>query len=88
MKYINTLIEHFKSLLRQDKENKHTLKDDLKTFLDKYKGDFKTFIKESKHCKLLNEFNKLSPKMVYMIFKSIKSKGPVVLYSNYVLMEG
>ena len=29
-----------------------------------------------------------SPKMINIGFRSIKSKGPVLVYSNYVLMEG
>ena len=29
-----------------------------------------------------------SPKMINIIFNIMKSKGPAIVYSNYVLMEG
>nr|QFG74768.1 MAG: helicase [Megaviridae environmental sample] len=86
--YIIKLIEHFKELHRKDKDKNFTLKNDVKIFLEKYKKNVKQFIENEKHSNLLNEFIKLSPKMVYIIFYSLSSKGPVLIYSNYVQMEG
>lgn len=88
-KYINTLIEYLKDIHRNDIKNKHTIQDDIKTCKNKYDFSFTKFNDtEKKKSKLLEELYKCSPKMVYIIFNTLKSKGPVLIYSNYVEMEG
>jgi len=86
--FIYELTQHFKEILRDDKKNNYTLKDDVKLFINKFKGNIDEFLNNGKMSKLLKEFHKLAPKMVHIILNSIVSKGPVLIYSNYVLMEG
>lgn len=87
--YINNTVDYFKEHHRKDKINKHTLQDDVKNFISKYNSSFSTFLeKEKKKSKLFEELYKCSSKMVTMIFNILKSKGPVLVYSNYVEMEG
>ena len=87
--YINGLIDYFKEIHRKDKENKHTIQDDVKLFKTKYNSSFTKFFNEEKNkSKLFNAFYVSSPKMVMIIFNVLKSKGPVLIYSNYVEMEG
>ena len=88
-KYTNNFIEYLKELHRKDKKNTYTLQNDVETFYKKYKANFDDFERsnESKS----NVFNALytsSPKFVQVIFNIMKSTGPVLVYSNYVAMEG
>ena len=72
-----------------DEKNKHTLIDDVKTYHDKYKDEYDEFHKnEEKKSSLYLELHKCSAKMLYVIFTILRSPGPVLFYSNYVLMEG
>ena len=58
-------------------------------FKKKYNSDFNKFFKEHKNkSSLLIEMHQCSCKMVAMIFNSFSSKGPLIMYSNYVRMEG
>jgi hypothetical protein len=41
--YINGLIDYFKEIHRKDKENKHTIQDDVKLFKTKYNSSFTKF---------------------------------------------
>ena len=87
--FINETIEYFKSFHRKDKNNKNTIQDDVKKFKDKYNSSFTTFLeKETNKSGLFHELYKCSPKMITIIFNIFKSKGPVLVYSNYVEMEG
>merc|ERR1712146_738177 len=87
----NDLINVFIKELEKyyDKLNDGKLKNDIEIFKTKYKYDFDKFWKEHKNKgKLLEEFYRNSCKITTMIFKSLNSKGPLILYSNYVRMEG
>jgi superfamily II DNA or RNA helicase len=87
--YVNSLIEYFKDIHRKDKLNNYTVNDDVKTWKTKYNSSFSNFYSDEKKKSLL--FTALydsSPKMVTIIFNFLKSKGPILLYSNYVEMEG
>jgi superfamily II DNA or RNA helicase len=87
--YINSFIKFLKDIHQDDKKNKHTLQDDIKLFKDKYKSKFTNFLdKEKNKSKLFEKLYMCSPKMVTIIFNILKSKGPVLMYSNYVEMEG
>lgn len=87
--YINTFIEHLKDLHRKDKDSGYTLKNDVETFFKKYDGSFTKFYSESsKKSKLFETLYMCSPKFIQIIFNILKSKGPVLVYSNYVAMEG
>jgi hypothetical protein len=87
--FINATINYFKDILRKDKENKHTLQDDVKAFYNKYDGSFTAMVdSKDKKSNLFTEFYKLGPKMLNIIFNILKSPGSTLVYSNYVEMEG
>ena len=87
--FVNNFIDYLKEFHRKDKENKYTLQDDVQTFKEKYESSFsKFYANQEKKSTLFNALYKSSPKMVTIIFNILKSKGPVLLYSNYVEMEG
>lgn len=73
----------------EDEKNKHTILDDIKTYREKYNNDYISFHKQEKTKSLLyEELHKCSAKFLHVIFNILISKGPVLVYSNYVLMEG
>ena len=87
--YVNKFIEFLKEIHRKDKKNKHTLQTDVNNFAKKYDYSFTKFNEnEKKKSKLFDMLYVCSPKMIHIIFNIIKSPGPVLIYSNYVLMEG
>jgi superfamily II DNA or RNA helicase len=87
--YINSFIEYLKDILRKDKETKYTLSDDINKFYKNYNGSFTDFmINEKNKSNLFNALYKSSPKFINIIFNILKTKGTVLIYSNYVEMEG
>lgn len=87
--YINELINYFKDIHRHDKASKHTITDDIYNFFNKYQGSFtELYAKSKKKSKLLTAFYNTGPKIVHIIFNILKSPGSVLVYSNYVEMEG
>lgn len=87
--YVNSFIDFLKEHLRKDKEIGHTLSDDVKNFHTKYDGSFTSFLQsEKKKSSLFNAMQNSSPKFVRIIFNILKTKGTVMIYSNYVEMEG
>ena len=87
--YVNKYIDYLKNLLRKDKEKKHTLNDDVTTFFNKYNGNFDEFQKLMKNKSgVYNALYDCAPKFIHAIFNILKSKGPTLVYSNYVEMEG
>jgi ERCC4-related helicase len=89
MKFANMFDAYLAKRQSDDEKNGHTLVNDIKIFHDKYKDDYVEFHKnETKKSSLYTELHKCSAKMLYVIFNIIRSPGPVLVYSNYVLMEG
>lgn len=87
--YINSFKEYLQKINNDDITKGHTIVDDVKTFLDKYKGKYNKFLNEQKEkSDLFLEMYKCSSKMTNIIFNILTSKGPTVVYSNYVYMEG
>jgi SNF2 family DNA or RNA helicase len=87
--YINAFIDYLKEKHNQDKDAEHTLNDDIKTWRNKYESRFSKFLtEEKKKSSIFNMLYSYSPKFVTCIFNIFKSKGPVLVYSNYVEMEG
>ena len=82
--YINEFISYIKNI-----KSKTTLDDDINLFINKYKNSLSKFLKEEKNkSEIFNELYKYSPKIITVIFNILKSKGPVLVYSNFVEMEG
>jgi superfamily II DNA or RNA helicase len=72
-----------------DEKSGHTIDKDIKTIQEKYDGVLQDFIdKETKMSSLFVEMHKCSAKILTCILTILKSPGPVLFYSNYVLMEG
>lgn len=87
--YVNSFIDFLKNFFRLDKEAEHTINDDVKNFHTKYDGSFTNFYStEKKKSKLFDAMYSSSPKYVRIIFNILKTKGTVMIYSNYVEMEG
>jgi len=87
--YVDTFDNWLNDKNDADKKSGHTLKDDIKNYLEKYKGNYNEFReKEKKKSSLYEGMYHCSAKMLYCIFNIVKSPGPVLIYSNYVLMEG
>ena len=86
--FIKKFIEYCEKIRQNDKKKNHTLLDDVKVFHKKYNGNINKFLMEHKLSQLLKELNTYSPKMVFIILKLLRTKGPVLVYSNYVKAEG
>jgi hypothetical protein len=87
--YISGLDNYFREKDDKDKKQNHTIMKDVETFMTKYNNDFMEFHnKEKKKSSLYEAMTMCSMKMTNIIFNIMKSKGPTLVYSNYVLMEG
>lgn len=93
LKELNTYVDAFESFLeekhKEDIKNGHTLIDDVRIYHEKYHDNYEEFFKNEK--KKSSEFEALwnsSAKFLYACFNILKSPGPVLVYSNYVLIEG
>jgi superfamily II DNA or RNA helicase len=87
--FINSFDAHLSEKNKKDKDAKHTIYDDIKTFQKKYDSDFIEFdAKEKKKSNLYLAMRECSGKMTNVVFNIMVSPGPVLVYSNYVLMEG
>jgi superfamily II DNA or RNA helicase len=86
--YLKAFTKYCDDIDTKDKSKKHTILNDVENYIKKYKGKFEEFHKNEKKSLLYDALYICSPKMVHIGFRSIKSKGPVLVYSNYVSMEG
>ena len=87
--YLKAFTKYCDDINAKDKSKKHTILNDIENYIRKYKGRMEEFHeKEKKKSNLYNALYICSPKMVHIGFRCIKSKGPVLVYSNYVSMEG
>lgn len=85
--YSTELNNYFENLNTEDKQLGHTIENDIENFNTKFNFNNESFLKSEKS-KLLSELCNCSLKMIYIILNIIKTKGLVLVYSNYVLMEG
>ena len=87
---LNLYIKSFDKYLSNIKEkDKRSIYEDVEIFKKKYNHDFKNFWKNhDKKSNLLKSMYECSCKMVNMIFNSFKSTGPIIMFSNFVKMEG
>lgn len=87
--FVSSFQNYLKEADEEDKKAKYTLMDMVDAF-KKYDGEFLDFNNDNKikKCKLYEAMHKCSAKMLTMCFNIMRSKGPVTVYSNYVLMEG
>lgn len=90
---LDTFILSFNEWLKkyddEDEKTGHTILTDVEVFLKKYNGDYDKFHnEEKKKSQLYDAMHMCSAKMLNIIFNIMKSMGPTIVYSNYVLMEG
>lgn len=86
--YTKSFDQYLQDNQDEDQKTGYTILDDMKKYHDNYENFNEFHQKESKKSKLYDAMYKCSPKMVCIIFNIMKSSGPVLVYSNYVLMEG
>ena len=86
-KFVIELANYFQSIRDDDKQNKVSIKQDLVNMM-KYESLTEYLEKEDKRSGLLNQMLECSRKYVECLFNIEKSKGLVIVYSNYVSMEG
>ncbi|ATZ80718.1 transcription termination factor [Bodo saltans virus] len=88
-KFMNTFEHYIDEHMANDEKEGYTIMTDIENCEKNYKFDFAEFNKkEEKFSRVYQELYKCSAKMLNMIFNIIKVKGPALVYSNYVLMEG
>jgi hypothetical protein len=90
-KMLQTFQETFDNYLQKiyikEKDTKRNLEADVERFKDY--ATFEEFMeKDTQKSELLKAMIMCSTKFVNIIFNTLKSSGPVLIYSNYVLMEG
>ena len=87
--YMNDFYKYIDKIILEDKNNNYTLKDDITKIKNEFNNVLTAYMKSnSQKSKLLLELYKLSPKFVRIIFNIKKTKGLILIYSNYVIMEG
>lgn len=85
-KFVVKFDEYLLERAEEDKLNKYTIFDDIKKLSSTNFNDYAQ--SDSKKSKLFDAMYNCSGKMLAMIINILKSPGPVLVYSNYVLMEG
>lgn len=90
---IKNFVSAFEAYINQkydyDVKNGHTIEDDIIAFKTEYKFKFKDFwLNYKQKSSLLKTLFACSCKMTAMMFYMMRSVGPILVYSNYVKMEG
>ena len=86
-KYLDTLDKYFQGFYDKEKGTKSNIEIDMENFV-KYDSYEDWVTKEKNKSALIKEMMKCSNKFTNCIFNTVKCPGPVLIYSNYVLMEG
>lgn len=87
--YIKTFISYLDGIVLEDEKSGRTLKKDIEIFKTEYKYKFMEFMRKHKNkSKLFQTLYSCSAKMIAIIFYMMRSKGPVLVFSNFVKMEG
>jgi len=88
-KFMTTFDSYLTSKMYSDKEKKYTITDDLKKIREIYNYNvFEFFQTEKQKSALFDALYISSSKFITIIINILRSPGPVLVYSNYVLMEG
>lgn len=86
-KFMETFDAHLEAIYKKELGGKNNIAQDAKNFL-KYETWEDYWEKEPNKSELVKEMYKCSAKFINIIFYVIKSPGPVLIYSNYVMVEG
>ena len=86
-KFMDIFDKHLEKIYDKEKNTENNIEKDVENF-KKY-DDFQSFLESGeKMSNLLKEMAKCSIKFITIIFNILKTPGPVLFYSNYVLVEG
>jgi len=87
--YLKSLISYWEKKNEDDIKKGNTLEKDIEIYKKTYKMKFSKFWDEHKNkSSLLSSMYSCSAKMTAIIFYLMRSPGSVLVYSNYVKMEG
>ena len=87
--FILSTDKYFMQKNAEDIKKKHTIQDDIKIFKEKYNFKYKKFMDEHKNkSTLLQALYNCSCKMTAILFYGLRSKGPILVYSQFVSAEG
>lgn len=87
--FVTQTEEYFDQINANDIKKGHTLMDDIEIFKKEYKYKFSEFMKNyQKKSELFKALYACSAKFAAALFYAQKSKGPILVFSNYVKMEG
>jgi len=88
-RYIKAFDNYLEGYKMSDKKQGLSLDADIEVFKTKYKYKFTEFWKDYKNKSgLLKAMYECSCKMTAILFYNMRSSGPILVYSNYVRMEG
>jgi superfamily II DNA or RNA helicase len=86
-KFRETFDDYLSNIYNKEKGTNKCIEKDMERF--KEYNSLQEFMQKDKNkSELINTMIKCSTKYVTIIFNTLKSDGPVLIYSNYVLMEG
>jgi superfamily II DNA or RNA helicase len=86
-KYLDTFDNYLNKIYNKEKDEKKNIDNDIENF-KKYESYDDWVNNEKNKSELIKKMMTCSNKFINIIFNIFKSKGPVLIYSNYVLMEG
>lgn len=86
-KFQETFDQYLESIYKKELDTKSNIFIDMQNFV-KYDTWEEYWEKETNKSGLIKQMEKCSAKFVNIIFNVLKSSGPVLIYSNYVLVEG
>jgi hypothetical protein len=86
-KFQETFDNYLENIYKKELSSDTNIAKDMENF-KKYENWEEYWEKEKSKSELIKELYKCSAKFVNIIFYVLKSPGPVLIYSNYVLMEG
>jgi len=86
-KFKETFDEYLEKIYKKELESKSNIKKDIELF-SQYEEWEDYWNNEKNKSELIKEMHKCSAKFIQIIFNIFKSPGPVLIYSNYVLIEG
>lgn len=86
--FISAFDNYINDINTNDNNKKYTLNDDIDKFVNKYKYNYDDFFEDKQKSDVFNALHSSSPKILRLIFTSLISPGPIIIYTNYVIMEG
>ena len=86
-KFQETFDSYLESIYKKESNSKVNILSDIENFA-KYETWEEYWEKEKNKSELIKKMQECSSKFVNIIFYVMKSPGPVLIYSNYVLAEG